>query len=134
MKVHIRGVRAEMLWSACTVASDYDTEFDPKAQHAGCRFVTAQSEVARLEKKFADALAPFWPVINGSVYAGELAKAIEIPFVFNNLSSWAVSPMLKGANAETSKGLADAMHGAWIAFARTGRRIIFACRRGRLAA
>ena len=34
------------------------------------QFVTAQGEVARLEKKFADALAPFWPVIDGKVYPG----------------------------------------------------------------
>src|SRR4051794_37828511 len=41
------------------------------------RFVTAQSEVARLEKKFADALAPFWPVIDGKVYPGEAASALK---------------------------------------------------------
>src|SRR5262245_15033493 len=38
-------------------------------------FVAAQGEVARLEKKFADALAPFWPVIDGNVYPGEVAPA-----------------------------------------------------------
>src|SRR5215475_11646868 len=41
------------------------------------RFVTAQGEVARLEKKFADALAPFWPVIDGSVFPGEVAPALK---------------------------------------------------------
>src|SRR6185436_20233084 len=41
------------------------------------RFVTAQGEVARLEKKFADALAPFWPVIDGKVYPGEVAPALQ---------------------------------------------------------
>ena len=41
------------------------------------RFVTAQGEVARLEKKFADALAPFWPVIDGKVYPGEVAPALK---------------------------------------------------------
>jgi para-nitrobenzyl esterase len=199
-------------------------------------FVTAQGEVARLEKKFADALAPFWPVIDGNVYPGEVAPALkagagaeidtvigttreemaafycidqdiakadaaavegvfasmfksghrlyydeirrtrasgtnaallgdlisdamfrigslrmaewradqerpayvyqfdwqspagfeschclEIPFVFNNFASWTESSMLKGAKPEETKGLADAMHGAWIAFARTGK-------------
>ena len=33
-------------------------------------FVTAQGQVARLEKKFADARAPFWPVIDGKIIAG----------------------------------------------------------------
>ena len=200
------------------------------------RFVTAQGEVARLEKKFADALAPFWPVIDGNVYPGEVAPALkagagadldtmigttreemaafycidqevanadagaiegvfasmfksdhrpcyeeirrmrasgtnaallgdlmsdamfrigslrmaearadqrrpayvyqfdwqspagfeschclEIPFVFNNFANWTDSPMLKGAKPEETKGLAEAMHGAWIGFARTGK-------------
>jgi para-nitrobenzyl esterase len=199
------------------------------------RFVAAQGEIARLEKKFGDALAPFWPVIDGKVYPGEAAPAIkagagaevdvmigttreemaafycidpdiakadaaaiegvfasvfksghrpyynemrrtrasatnaallgdlmsdamfrigslrmaewradqgrpayvyqfdwqspagfeschciEIPFVFNNFPSWTDSPMLKGAKPEETRGLAEAMHGAWIAFARSG--------------
>ncbi len=198
--------------------------------------VTAQGEVARLEKKFADALAPFWPVIDGSIYTGEVAPALkagagaeidtmigttreemaafycidkeiakadpatiegvfaslfphghrpyydeirrmrasgtnaallgdlmsdamfrigslrmaewradqgrpayvyqfdwqspagfeschclEIPFVFNNFADWKDSPMLKDANPAETKGLAEAMHGAWIAFARSGK-------------
>jgi len=197
--------------------------------------VRAQGEVARLEKKFADTFAPFWPVIDGSVYPGEVAPALkagagadietmigttreemaafycideqvagadpaaveavfaamlkshwrhyydeirrsraansnaallgelmtqasfrvgslrmaewradqghpayvyqfdwqspagfeschclEIPFVFNNLASWTGSPMLKGADPDETRGLAAAMHGAWIAFARSG--------------
>jgi para-nitrobenzyl esterase len=200
------------------------------------RFVTAQGEVARLERKFADALAPFWPVIDGSVYPGPVAPALkagagsnvdtmigttreemaaffgadpdiakvdaaaiegvfasmfpsghrpyydeirrmrashtnaallgdlmsdamfrmgslrmaewradqgrpayvyqfdwqspagfeschclEIPFVFNNFANWTDSPMLKGAKPAEITGLAEAMHGAWIAFVRTGR-------------
>jgi para-nitrobenzyl esterase len=200
------------------------------------KFVAAQGEVARLEKKFADALAPFWPVIDSEVYPGEvmpalqagagakidtmigttreemaafycvdqeIAKAdssavegvfasmfpsghrrhydeirrmrasssnaallgdlmsdamfrigslrmaearadhgkpayvyqfdwqspagfeschcLEIPFVFNNLENWTDSPMLKGARADEIKGLAEAMHRSWIAFARTGK-------------
>ena len=199
------------------------------------QFVKAQGEIARLEKKFADALAPFWPVIDGKVYPGEVAPAlkagagaeidtmigttreemaafycvdqevanadaaaiegvfasmfkdhrpyydeirrmrasganaallgdlmtdatfrigslrmaeartdqgrpayvyqfdwqspagfeschcIEIPFVFNNFENWTGSPMLKGAKPDETKGLAQAVHGAWIAFARTGK-------------
>jgi para-nitrobenzyl esterase len=200
------------------------------------KFLAAQGEVARLEKKFADALAPFWPVIDGKVYPGEVAPAlkagagagidtmigttreemaafyvidqevakagqdaiegvfasmfksghkahydeirrmrasgtnaallgdlmsdamfrigslrmaearadqgrpiyvyqfdwqspagfeschcIEIPFVFNNFEHWTDSPMLKGSDPLQTKGLADAMHDAWIAFARTGK-------------
>ena len=198
--------------------------------------VRAQGEVARLEKKFADTFAPFWPVIDGSVYPGKVAPALkagagagidtmigttreemaafycideqvaragpgaveavfasmfksdwrlyydeisrrrasnsnaallgelmtdagfrrgslrmaqwradqghpvylyqfdwqspagfeschclEIPFVFNNLANWTDSPMLKGANPDESVALAAAMHGAWIAFARSGK-------------
>src|SRR3954470_8210848 len=41
------------------------------------KFIAAQGEVARLEKKFADALAPFWPVIDGTVYPGEVAPALK---------------------------------------------------------
>src|SRR5262249_32912928 len=37
--------------------------------------VRAQGEVALLEKKFADTFAPFWPVIDGNVYPGEVAPA-----------------------------------------------------------
>jgi para-nitrobenzyl esterase len=200
------------------------------------RFVAAQGEVARLEKKFADAMAPFWPVIDGGVFPGEVAPALkagagagidimigttreemaafycidgdvakadhaaiegvfasvlksghrpyydeirrmraattnaallgdlmtdamfrigslrmaewradqgrpayvyqfdwqspagfeschclEIPFVFNNFANWTDSPMLTGANPAEIEGLGQAMHGAWIAFARTGR-------------
>jgi len=200
------------------------------------KFVAAQGELARLEKKFADAMAPFWPVIDGDVLPTQVASALksdagadvdvmigttreemaafycidkeierataaavegvfaavfksghrehyeeirrmrasgsnaallgdlmsdamfrigslrmaewradqgrpayvyqfdwqspagfeachclEIPFVFNNFPNWADSPMLKGANTAETAGLADAMHKAWIAFARTGR-------------
>jgi para-nitrobenzyl esterase len=200
------------------------------------QFLTAQGQVARLEKKFADAQAPFWPVIDGKIIPGEvmpalqagtgakidtmigttreemaafycidddIAKAyhgtvegvfasvfpsghgphydearriraagtnaallgdlmsdamfrigslrmaewradqgrpayvyqfdwqspagfeachcLEIPFVFNNFADWADSPMLKGAKPAEIEGLADAMHDAWIAFARTGK-------------
>ncbi len=200
------------------------------------KFVAAQGELARLEKKFADAMAPFWPVIDGDVLPTQVASALksdagadvdvmigttreemaafycidkeierataaavegvfaavfksghrehyeeirrmrasgsngallgdlmsdamfrigslrmaewradqgrpayvyqfdwqspagfeachclEIPFVFNNFSNWIDSPMLEGANTAETAGLADAMHKAWIAFARTGR-------------
>jgi para-nitrobenzyl esterase len=200
------------------------------------QFLTAQGQVARLEKKFADAQAPFWPVIDGQIIPGEvmpslkagagsridtmigttreemaafyciddeIAKAdqgavegvfasmfpsghrpyydeasrmrasgtnaallgdlmsdamfrigslrmaetradqghpayvyqfdwqspaafeschcLEIPFVFDNLANWTDSPMLKGAKPAEIEGIAEAMHRAWIAFARTGR-------------
>ena len=200
------------------------------------QFVTAQSEVARLERKFADVLAPFWPVIDGKVYPTEVAPALkagagaeidtmigttreemaafycidkdiesassgaiegvfasvfksghkpyydefrrmrasntnaallgdlmsdamfrmtslrmaewradqgrpayvyqldwqspagfqschclEIPFVFGNLANWKDSPMLKGAKLSEMVGLSEAMHGAWISFARSGK-------------
>jgi len=199
------------------------------------KLVAAQGEVARLEKKFADALAPFWPVIDGKIYPGEVAPALkagagaeidtmigttreemaafycidqevaqadaaavesvfasmfksdhrpyydeirrmrasntnaallgdlmsdatfrigslrmaearadqrrpayvyqfdwqspagfeschclELPFVFNNPENWTDSPMLKGAKPAEIRELAEAIHGAWIAFARTG--------------
>src|SRR5262245_4742922 len=41
------------------------------------QLLTAQSEVARLEKKFADALAPFWPVIDGDVLPTQVASALK---------------------------------------------------------
>jgi para-nitrobenzyl esterase len=200
------------------------------------QFLTAQGQVARLEKKFADAQAPFWPVIDGQIIPGEvmpslkagagsridtmigttreemaafycideeIAKAdqsvvegvfasmfpsghrpyydetrrmrasgsnaallgdlmsdamfrigslrmaearadqghpayvyqfdwqslagfeschcLEIPFVFNNFANWTDSPMLKGAKPADIQGIAEAMHRAWIAFARTGK-------------
>lgn len=200
------------------------------------KFIAAQGEVARLEKAFAATQAPFWPVIDGKVYPGEVATAlkagagaaidvmvgttreemaafycidpevasadaaavegvfkslfpsdhqacldevrrvrasntgaaligdlmtdamfrigslrmaewrsdqgrpayvyqfdwqspagfeschcIEIPFVFNNFAQWTGSPMLKGAKPDEIKGLAEAMHYAWLAFARTGK-------------
>jgi len=200
------------------------------------QLVRGQGEVARLEKKFADTFAPFWPVIDGAVYPGKVAPALkdgagaaidimigttreemaafycideqiaraepaaveavfasmfksdwphyydeirrtrasnsnaavlgqlmtqasfqlgslrmaewradqghpayvyqfdwqspagfeschclEIPFVFNNLANWIGSPMLQGADPDETRGLAEAMHGAWIAFARSGK-------------
>jgi para-nitrobenzyl esterase len=198
--------------------------------------IAAQGELARLEKKFANALAPFWPVVDGEIFRSDVAPALkagagatidtmigttreemaafycidddiaeadqtaidgvfasifksghqrhydefrqarashtnaallgdlmtdamfrmgslhmaewraeqgkpayvyqfdwqspagfeschclEIPFVFNNLSAWKDSPMLKGAEPAEMRGLADAMQPAWIAFAKTGK-------------
>jgi para-nitrobenzyl esterase len=51
----------------------------------------------------------------------EACHCLEIPFVFNNLANWTGSPMLEGANPHETAGLAEAMHGAWIAFARSGK-------------
>jgi para-nitrobenzyl esterase len=198
--------------------------------------IAAQGELARLEKKFANALAPFWPVVDGEIFRSDVAPALkagagatvdtmigttreemaafycidddiakadqtaidgvfasifksghqrqydefrrtrashtnaallgdlmtdamfrmgslhmaewradqgkpayvyqfdwqspagfeschclEIPFVFDNFSAWKESPMLKGARPAEMRGLADAMHPAWIAFAKTGK-------------
>jgi len=41
--------------------------------------------------------------------------------VFNNLANWIGSPMLQVADPDETRGLAEAMHGAWIAFARSGK-------------
>ncbi len=51
----------------------------------------------------------------------EACHCLEIPFVFDNFGHWADAPMLKGADREEIKGLTAAMHGAWAAFARTGK-------------
>jgi para-nitrobenzyl esterase len=45
---------------------------------------------------------------------------LEIPFMFDNLADWPGSPMLAGADAGEMAALAKAMHGAWVAFARSG--------------
>jgi para-nitrobenzyl esterase len=50
----------------------------------------------------------------------ESCHCLEIPFVFNNFANWPDSPMLKGANPAETAGIAEAMHNAWIAFARSG--------------
>jgi para-nitrobenzyl esterase len=41
------------------------------------KILPAQGEVARLEKKFADAAAPFFPVVDGKVVPGDVAAAIK---------------------------------------------------------
>ena len=51
----------------------------------------------------------------------ESCHCLEIPFVFDNFSAWKDSPMLKGAKPAEMRGLATAMHPAWIAFAKTGK-------------
>jgi para-nitrobenzyl esterase len=55
-----------------------------KREHTGelkslpfARLVAAQGELGRLEKNFADARAPFWPTIDGTVYAGEAMSALK---------------------------------------------------------
>jgi para-nitrobenzyl esterase len=50
----------------------------------------------------------------------EACHCLDIPFVFNNLEHWSDSPMLKGADPQEFQGIANAMHYAWIAFARSG--------------
>jgi para-nitrobenzyl esterase len=51
----------------------------------------------------------------------EACHCLEIPFVLDNFVQWPDAPMLKGADPEDTKGLVAAMHGAWAAFARTGK-------------
>lgn len=50
----------------------------------------------------------------------QACHCLEIPFMFDNLADWPDSPMLKGGDAEEMAALAKAMHGAWVAFARSG--------------
>jgi para-nitrobenzyl esterase len=39
--------------------------------------IAAQGELARLEKKFANALAPFWPVVDGEIFRSDVAPALK---------------------------------------------------------
>ena len=39
--------------------------------------IAAQGELARLERKFASAVAPFWPVVDGDIVPGEIAPALK---------------------------------------------------------
>lgn len=67
--------------------------------------------------------APVWmyrfdwksPVLNGRLGA---AHAMELPFVFNTLAEPGLSALT--GDGPTRQALADRMHAAWIAFARTG--------------
>jgi carboxylesterase type B len=45
---------------------------------------------------------------------------LELPFVFHNFSAWSDARMLEGTDSPKRQALTDAMHAAWIAFARTG--------------
>jgi para-nitrobenzyl esterase len=57
------------------------------------------------------------PVMGGRLRS---CHALEIPFVFNNLDAPGVTG-LAGSITPEMRQLAEAMHEAWIAFARTGR-------------
>lgn len=48
------------------------------------------------------------------------AHCLELPFVFDNLADWAHAPLAEGIDPAAERGLADAMHRAWISFIRTG--------------
>jgi para-nitrobenzyl esterase len=50
----------------------------------------------------------------------ESCHCLEIPFMFDNFANWPDSPMLRGAKADEIAAIGQAMHKAWIAFARTG--------------
>ncbi len=58
-----------------------------------------------------------WPAPGGGLLA---CHCLEIPFMFDNLANWPDAPMLAGADPAELAGLAQAMHGAWAAFARSG--------------
>jgi para-nitrobenzyl esterase len=45
---------------------------------------------------------------------------LELPFVFDNFADWPDAPMLAGAYPDVTRGLARAMHQAWLAFIETG--------------
>lgn len=55
-------------------------------------------------------------------YGGRVAAAhcLELPFVFDNFASWSHAPLVEGIDPVVGGGLAESMHQAWIAFARTG--------------
>ncbi|MEU4266717.1 carboxylesterase family protein [Streptomyces sp. NPDC026092] len=55
-------------------------------------------------------------------HQGRLAAAhcLELPFVFDNFATWAHAPLVEGIDPTVGEGLAQSMHRAWIAFARTG--------------
>jgi para-nitrobenzyl esterase len=77
--------------------------------------------IALLEAQLAH--APVWSYLftwESPVFGGLLRSthALEIPFVFDNLSG-VESEMFTGTGIER-QGVADAMHAAWIAFARRG--------------
>ncbi|MCX4985772.1 carboxylesterase/lipase family protein [Streptomyces sp. NBC_00572] len=48
------------------------------------------------------------------------AHCLELPFVFANFDQWAHAPFVTGLAPAVRDGLAQTMHRAWIAFARTG--------------
>jgi para-nitrobenzyl esterase len=50
----------------------------------------------------------------------EACHCLDIPFVFNNLSSWAGSPMLQGVNEDSFMALSQKIQGAWAAFSSVG--------------
>lgn len=45
---------------------------------------------------------------------------LDLPFTFHNAERWSHAPFLTGADPGEVEALSDAMHRAWIAFARTG--------------
>ncbi|MFK0050512.1 carboxylesterase/lipase family protein [Streptomyces sp. NPDC090741] len=45
---------------------------------------------------------------------------LDLPFVFDNFDKWSHAPFLAGMDTRIRDGLARTMHGAWIAFIRTG--------------
>ncbi|MCX5128487.1 carboxylesterase/lipase family protein [Streptomyces sp. NBC_00347] len=79
----------------------------------------------RLAEARAAAGRPVWAYqfdLPAAAYDGRLGAAhcLELPFAFANFDQWARSPLTAGLDPAVRDGLAHTMHGAWIAFARTG--------------
>lgn len=55
-------------------------------------------------------------------YGGRLGAThcLELPFTFGNTDRWSHAPMMEGIDPPTLRRMTEAMHGAWISFARTG--------------
>ncbi|WP_405496827.1 carboxylesterase/lipase family protein [Streptomyces sp. NBC_00096] len=79
----------------------------------------------RLAEARAELGRPVWAYqfdLPSPAYDGRLGAAhcLELPFAFANFDRWAHAPLTAGLTPAVRDGLADTMHRAWIAFARTG--------------
>ncbi|MGW6710730.1 carboxylesterase/lipase family protein [Streptomyces sp. NPDC054956] len=79
----------------------------------------------RLAEARAEADHPVWAYqfdLPAAAYEGRLGAAhcLELPFAFANFDQWAHAPLTAGLDPAVRDGLAHTLHGAWIAFARTG--------------
>ncbi|MFI5865500.1 carboxylesterase/lipase family protein [Streptomyces sp. NPDC051546] len=79
----------------------------------------------RLAEARAAAGRPVWAYqfdLPAAAYDGRLGAAhcLELPFAFANFDQWAHAPLTAGLDPAVRDGLARTLHGAWIAFVRTG--------------